>query len=67
MTMPNEQDELLAKVVVDVLRREIHLYSDNGFEKHVQCDNYEQFMNVLDVCRKLLDEDTITYVDPIKA
>ena len=39
------------------------LFSDKGDEKVVECENAEQFMNVLEVCTSHLNDDQIEYAD----
>jgi hypothetical protein len=34
-------------------------------KKEVACDTIDQFMNVLEVVREKLNEDTIAYKDPL--
>jgi len=36
-----------------------------GEEKIVDCDSINQFMNVLEVVRNLVDEEDVAYVDPL--
>ena len=44
-----EDDEFLTKGVVDPAKRTFYLYSSEGDTKKVDCDNVEEFMNVLEV------------------
>lgn len=55
------ETDCLNKVVVDVQSRKFYLYSDGGSEKVLDCDTVEEFMNVLEVCKKLLDENILKY------
>jgi len=57
--MPAE--ELLTRCVVDTLARKFYLYSSEGGERIVECETVDQFMNVLEVVRDKLDEDTLVY------
>jgi hypothetical protein len=59
------QDEFLTRCVVDPLKRTVYLYSNEGDEKQVACDTVEQFMNVLEFVRTTVDEETLTYVNPL--
>ena len=45
-----EDEEYLTKCVVDPVRRTFYLYSSEGDTKQVDCDNVEEFMNVLEFC-----------------
>tara|TARA_B100000686_G_scaffold142769_1_gene150237 strand:+ start:565 stop:801 length:237 start_codon:yes stop_codon:yes gene_type:complete len=57
----NEDDEHLIRVVVDTCSRTFRLFSNEGGEKVVECDNYEEFMNVLELVRAVVDEDILAY------
>ena len=59
------QDEYLTRCVVDPLKRTVYLYSSEGSEKQVSCDTTEEFMNVLDFVRKTVDEETLSYANPL--
>ena len=59
------QDEFLTRCVVDPLRKTVYLYSNEGDEKQVSCETVEQFMNVLELIRATVSEDTLSYANPI--
>jgi hypothetical protein len=59
------QDEYLTRCVVDPLRRTVYLYSNDGNEKQVSCETVEQFMNVLEFVRATVDEETLSYANPL--
>ena len=59
------QDEFLTRCVVDPLRRTVYLYSNEGDEKQVSCETVEQFMNVLELVRATVSEDTLSYANPL--
>lgn len=59
------QDEYLTRCVVDPIKRTVYLYSNEGSEKQVSCETVEEFMNVLDFVRDTLDEEVLSYVNPI--
>lgn len=59
------QQEYLARCVVDPLKRTVYLYSNEGTEKQVSCDTVEEFMNVLNFVRSTVDEDTLSYANPL--
>ncbi len=40
------QDEFLSRCVVDPIKRKVYLYSSEGDQKEVSCDNIDEFMNV---------------------
>ena len=60
-----EDDEYLTRVVIDTCARTFRLYSNEGDERIVDCDSMEEFMNVLELVRKVVDEDIVAYVGPI--
>ena len=59
------QDEFLTRCVVDPLKRTVYLYSSDGNEKQVFCENVQEFMNVLDFVRATVDENTLSYANPL--
>ena len=59
-------DEYLMKCVVDPLKRTFYLYSNEGDTKTVECDDTEQFMNVLNLVRDMCPEDRLVYSNPLK-
>lgn len=59
------QNEYLARCVVDPLKKTVYLYSSEGTEKQVSCETVDQFMNVLEFVRATLDEDTLSYANPL--
>lgn len=59
------KDEYLARCVVDPLKKTVYLYSSEGTEKQVSCDTVEEFMNVLNFVRSTLDEDILSYANPL--
>jgi hypothetical protein len=58
-------DEMLTRCVVDPIARKFYLYSSLGTEKQVSCETVNEFMNVLELVRSLLDEDTLAYANPL--
>ena len=59
------QDEYLTRCVVDPIKRKVYLYSSEGSEREVTCDTVEEFMNVLEFVRSTLDEETLSYTNPL--
>ena len=51
--------------MVDPLKRTVYLYSTEGDTKEVTCDTVEEFMNVLDFVRATVDEETLSYANPL--
>ena len=62
--MPAHTEEILTRCVVDTLARKFYLYSNEGGERVVECKSVEQFMNVLEVVRSKLNDDTLVYANP---
>ena len=63
----NEDDEWLTRVVVDTCLRKFYLYSNEGETKELTCDSVDQFMNVLEVVRALVDESSVVYAEPLES
>ena len=61
---PPMDDEYLTKCVVDPAKKTFYLYSNEGDTKEVNCDNTEQFMNVLKLVRATCPEDRLVYAEP---
>lgn len=59
------QDEYLTRCVVDPVKRTVYLYSNEGDSKEVTCDTVEEFMNVLEFVRATVDEETLSYANPL--
>ena len=59
------QDEYLTRCVVDPVKRTVYLYPNEGAEKQVSCDTVEEFMNVLEFVRATVDEETLSYANPL--
>lgn len=60
-----QEDEYLTRVVVDTCARKFYLYSNEGYDRVVDCDNIDEFMNVLELVRRVVDEDIIAYSGPL--
>ena len=60
-----QEDEYLTRVVVDTCARKFYLYSNEGDDRVVDCDNIDEFMNVLELVRRVVDEDIIAYSGPL--
>lgn len=59
------QDEFLSRVVIDPMRKSFYMYSDQGDEKVIECDNIDEFMNVLEYVNAVAPDEMIAYSDPI--
>ena len=62
-----DDDEYLTRVVIDTCARTFRLYSNEGDERKVDCDSMEEFMNVLEMIRKVVDEEIVAYVAPLSS
>ena len=60
-----EDEEYLMMCVVDPVKRTFYLYSSEGDTKQVDCNNVEEFMNVLEVVRATCPEERLVYADPL--
>ena len=40
------EEDFLSRCVVDTIQRKVHLYSDEGEARTVECETVEEFMNV---------------------
>ena len=58
-------DDLLSKCVIDASKRTVYLYSDGGDKKTVKCDTVDEFMNVLNFVRDMVEEERVFYSDPL--
>ena len=58
-------DDLLSKCVIDTSKRTVYLYSDGGDKKTVACDTVDEFMNVLNFVRDMVEEERVFYSDPL--
>ena len=52
-------DDLLNKCVIDTSKRTVYLYSDGGDQKTVKCDTVDEFMNVLNFVRDMVEEERV--------
>ncbi len=59
------KDEYLSRCVIDPVKRTVYLYSNEGSEKEVVCDTVDEFMKVLEFVRATVDEDTLSYANPL--
>ena len=59
------EDEYLMKCVVDPVKRSFYLYSSEGEKRVVDCDNIDEFMNVLELVRTITPDDALSYTDPL--
>jgi hypothetical protein len=55
--------ECVQGIVIDICSKTFMLISDEGNQKTVECDNTEEFMNVLEVVTSNLDPEQIEYAE----
>ena len=60
-----EEEEYLTRCVVDPTKKTFYLYSSEGDEKAVTCDDVEEFMGVLSFVRATCPEERLSYANPI--
>lgn len=63
----NDEDEYLTSILVDINSRYFVMFSDKGDERKVECESVNEFMDVLELVRAVVDEDIVFYVDPVVA
>ena len=54
-------DDLLSKCVVDTNKRTVYLYSDGGEKRPVECETVDEFMNVINFVRDMVEEERVFY------
>ena len=60
-----KEEAFLTKCVVDPIKRSFYLYSSEGEKRVVNCDNTDEFMNVLELVRTITPDDALSYTDPL--
>ena len=63
--LENEDDEYLTDVMVNVGSRTFVMFSNEGTERKVECDTVDEFMEVLEMVRVLVDEEIVRYISPV--
>ena len=59
------EEAFLTKCVVDPIKRSFYLYSSEGEKRVVDCDNIDEFMNVLELVRTITPDDALSYANPL--
>ena len=59
------EEAFLTKCGVDPIKRSFYLYSSEGEKRVVNCDNTDEFMNVLELVRTITPDDALSYTDPL--
>jgi len=60
-----DEEEYLARCVVDVATRQFYLYSSLGNERVIDCESAGQFMGVLELVRVITPEGMLGYSNPL--
>ena len=63
--LENEDDEYLTDVMVNVGARTFVMFSNEGTERKVECDTVDEFMEVLEMVRVLVDDEIVRYISPV--
>ena len=63
--LENEDDEYLTDVMVNVGSRTFVMFSNEGKERKVECDTVDEFMEVLEMVRILVDDEIVRYISPV--
>lgn len=62
MNFYNDEDEVLDKITVDIPKRRFTLLGSDGNIKTIDCDNGDQFINILDFVRETCLTNEVVYV-----
>lgn len=62
MNFYNDEDEVLDKITVDIPKRRFTLLGSDGNIKTIDCDNGDQFINILDFVRETCLSNEVVYV-----
>ena len=57
-----DDNAVVDKVTVDIPKRRFTLLGSDGQLKTIDCDNGDQFINILDVIRETCLNDEVVYV-----
>jgi len=63
--LENEDDEYLTDVMVNVGSRTFVMFSNEGTERKVECDTVDDFMEILEMVRILVDDEIVRYISPV--
>lgn len=62
MNFYNDEDEVLDKITVDIPKRRFTLLGSDGNIKTIDCDDGDQFINILDFVRETCLTNEVVYV-----
>ena len=61
----SDNDEYLTRVVIDTCARTFYMYSNEGDARIIMCDSIDEFMTVLELIRRVVDDNIIAYSDVV--
>ena len=61
----NDDDEYLTSILVDINARYFVLFSNLGDERKIECDSVDEFMQVLELVRTVVDDESVYYCEPV--
>ena len=61
----SDNDEYLTRVVIDTCARTFYMYSNEGDARSIRCDSIDEFMTVLELIRRVVDDNIIAYSDVV--
>ena len=61
----NDDEEYLESILVDINSRYFVMFSNLGTERKVEYENVDDFMDILELVRGVVDEDIVFYVEPL--
>ena len=61
----SDNDEYLTRVVIDTCARTFYMYSNEGDVRSIRCDSIDEFMTVLELIRRVVDDNIIAYSDVV--
>ena len=62
MNFYNDENEVLDKITVDIPKRRFTLLGSDGNIKTIDCDDGDQFINILDFVRETCLSNEVVYV-----
>jgi hypothetical protein len=60
----NDEEEYLTRIVVDEALIKFYLYSSHGEKQVVDCDNFDEYLTVLELIQRVVDENIVVYAEP---
>jgi hypothetical protein len=60
----DENEEILSRCVVDVFTKKVYLYSNQGNERTVECEDSDEFVNILEYIHSFVSDNQLFYSKP---